>query len=199
MVKKILVEDSDATHTNGFFIPNLYSSQPCESTFRQARSLTSTFSTVINFNILDIINRIEKIQLQSDIINSSKNEIKFPRFQKKAASKSNRLDCHRMEGLNSDTIIALIENAKETVTSELNDLEIDTSKLDFHCQISPVSEDDLTDIQNNSSDDLYDEWDSDSDEIESRTETLVSDYTDSEPEEEIQEDINSLSGISYCV
>lgn len=43
------------------FIPWLYSSQPCEQIFRQMRSMTSTFSTIVNFNLLGILRRLNRL------------------------------------------------------------------------------------------------------------------------------------------
>lgn len=49
------------------FIPWLYSSQPCEKIFRQTRSMTTTFSTIVNFNFLDLLRRLNKIQVLNEI------------------------------------------------------------------------------------------------------------------------------------
>lgn len=49
------------------FTPWLYSSQPCEKTFRQIRSMTSTFSTIVNFNLLSILRRLNRLQILSEI------------------------------------------------------------------------------------------------------------------------------------
>lgn len=151
LVKQILVEDpvEDSTK-NGLsgdkksaFFPNLYGSQPCESTFRQVRSFTSTFLTVVNFNMLEIVNRIKKIQLQNDIITTSNNLIKFPRFEKKIAKAEDHSDPSRSEGLNRASIISEIERAMEDVSCELKKFGIDTSKLNFHCQVKPIFEEDM--------------------------------------------------------
>lgn len=53
-----------------WFQPNLYSSQPCESTFRRLRSFTSTFSTVANCSVKEAVSRVSKIQLQSEIVHN---------------------------------------------------------------------------------------------------------------------------------
>lgn len=68
-----------------YFFSNLFDSQVCEAMFRQLRSFTSTYCTVVNFDMLEIINRIRKIQLQNEIIISCNDRINFPRFEKKAA------------------------------------------------------------------------------------------------------------------
>lgn len=202
LVKKVLQEDADEildeTGRNilrdSSFIPNLYSSQPCESTFRQLRSMTSTYSTVVNYNMFEVVHRVKKIQLQNDIIVNSKDEIKFPRFQKKLIRTSNRSsdqEYHRFEGLNRCTIIAEIEKAKLSVISDLTSLKIDTSKLDFHCQVKPVFEEEITEVDN----DLDSEFDSDFEEMAFADEPL---YPDSDHEiehdEDLQDDLNFLSG-----
>lgn len=155
LVKQILVEDSQQGTEKNFF-PDLYASQPCEKMFRQVRSFTSTFSTVVNFNMLDVMHRIKKVQLQSDIIAEWNESIKFPRFEKKLSAKSS--SSNYLDGLTQKSIKTVIERAKNAVTRDLENFEIDTSKLNFHCQVKPVLE-------------IDDERDSD-DEIDSDAEDL---------------------------
>lgn len=49
------------------FLPWLFSSQPCEKVFRETRSMTSTFSTVVNFSLYDITKRLTRIQALNEI------------------------------------------------------------------------------------------------------------------------------------
>lgn len=49
------------------FQPSLYNSQACENTFRQLRSFTTVFSTVVNCSIKEMIGRLDKIQILNDI------------------------------------------------------------------------------------------------------------------------------------
>lgn len=63
------------------FLPHLFSSQQCESTFRLLRSLTSTYSTVTNFTAKEAINRIDKIELQNQIMHVMP-EFTYPRLGK---------------------------------------------------------------------------------------------------------------------
>jgi len=60
-VEKIRETDTDQ------FTPWLCSSQPCEKIFRQMRSMTSTFSTIVNFNLLGILRRLNRLQILNDI------------------------------------------------------------------------------------------------------------------------------------
>lgn len=141
LVKHVLVDESSgetSSDNNKIFFSDLYGSQPCEKTFRQVRSFTSTFSTVVNFNMLDIIHRIKKVQLQSDIIADSNDKIKFPRFEKKVATTEGSRGRNKLEGLNSTSIKSEIERAKNAVTCDLAEFKINTSKLDFHCQVKPI-------------------------------------------------------------
>lgn len=62
------------------FMPCLLGSQPCELLFSQARSFTSTYSTVVNCSVKEFIRRISKMQLQNDISHSLSSEYEFPRL-----------------------------------------------------------------------------------------------------------------------
>lgn len=64
------------------FIPNLLNSQPCERIFRQVRSFTSTYSTMANCSVKEILERISKFQMQSDIIQNLSNLFEFPHLGK---------------------------------------------------------------------------------------------------------------------
>lgn len=70
------------TNRSHLFLPELFSSQPCESTFRQFRSFSSTFSTVINCTVKEAASRISKIQLQNEIMNGLSNNFVFPGLMK---------------------------------------------------------------------------------------------------------------------
>jgi len=60
-------------------LPHLFSSQPCEKCFRAARSLTSTFATVVNFSMLQLLSRLRRIDLQTHIVHALKGKYVFPR------------------------------------------------------------------------------------------------------------------------
>lgn len=68
------------TKRESLFLPHLMSSQPCESTFRQFRSLTSTYSTVTNCTVKEALSRISKIQIQNDIIQSTSTNFTYPKL-----------------------------------------------------------------------------------------------------------------------
>lgn len=75
------------------FLPHLLSSQPCEAIFRQIRSLSSTYSTVVNCTVKEILGRINKISLQNDIVKnlSSTSNIVIPKALALAKSQHKEL------------------------------------------------------------------------------------------------------------
>lgn len=50
------------------FLPSLFDSQTCETTFRIFRSMTTTQFTKINFGILELIHKIGRLEVQNDIL-----------------------------------------------------------------------------------------------------------------------------------
>lgn len=67
----LLMEKCREKETPELFIPWLYSSQPCEKMFRQTRSMTTTYSTVVNFDTFDLLTRLTKIQAINDIVSDT--------------------------------------------------------------------------------------------------------------------------------
>lgn len=74
------------------FLPQLFGSQQCESTFRQLRSLTSTYSTVTNCTVKEALSRVNKIQFQNEVMHLTSSKFHYPRLaSKKDASKLHTL------------------------------------------------------------------------------------------------------------
>ncbi|CAF3378113.1 unnamed protein product, partial [Rotaria sp. Silwood2] len=62
---------------------HLFSSQPCEATFRSARSLNGAFSSITNFSMFEFMSKIEKISILNKIKSTEEStdatySIKFP-------------------------------------------------------------------------------------------------------------------------
>lgn len=64
------------------FLPYLFDSQACESTFRQFRSMTTAYSSVTNCTVKEALSRIGKIQLQNEITHATSSSFVYPRSQK---------------------------------------------------------------------------------------------------------------------
>lgn len=97
-------------------MPLVYSSQPCESFYRQIRSFTSTYSTVANCTVKEILERINKIQLQNDISSDGDSIFKFPQKLKTCDSKSLKITEHSLP--NHADILEVIEEAKKVAIND---------------------------------------------------------------------------------
>lgn len=114
------------------FLPFLLGSQGCESTFRQIRSLSSTFLTSVNCSLYDMLQRLRRMLFLNDMTVNC-DTLKFPRIEK---AESNNVPVV----LPTDKeIIDTIENARQEAVSDVKALGIDTEMVSFHCQVKPIS------------------------------------------------------------
>lgn len=117
---------------SNLFLPFLFNSQPCESFFRKIRSFTSTYSTVANCSIKEIIGRINKIQLQGDI--AYRSDYQYPRSD----SSSCTIENDYVLPAEKDILKRIIQSKKDAfifarqigLTTEKN-----IENIDFSCQI----------------------------------------------------------------
>ena len=63
------------------FLPWLLGSQCCEKTFRAAQSMTSTFSTIINFSMLGLLRRLHRLEIQIQLESEENSEVVYPRTE----------------------------------------------------------------------------------------------------------------------
>ena len=107
---------------NKNFLPWLLGSQCCEKVFRAARSMSSVFSTIINFNMLGLLQRFHRLHIQT-ALESESNEttIKYPHVE--GHKKKDGHSCTNIHGIHSlslddveKSVEQACEKAKETVT-----------------------------------------------------------------------------------
>ena len=67
---------------NTSFTPWHLGSQSCEKAFRACRSLSSTFSTILNFGMLGLLRQLHRMQIQI-ALETEDNEMKFQRRNKR--------------------------------------------------------------------------------------------------------------------
>lgn len=79
----VFLKEEKLTH---LFVPHMFSSQPCESFYRQLRSLTTVNSTVTNCSTKEILNRISRIQILNEISNDKESGFLFPKPLKSSNS-----------------------------------------------------------------------------------------------------------------
>ena len=90
-----LITIRDHVNNSKCFLPWLLGSQSCEAAFRAARSMSSIFSTMINFGMLGLLRRLHRLHIQLALQANSDKEIIFPRVikqQRKAQRLSHSLD-----------------------------------------------------------------------------------------------------------
>lgn len=93
--------------TPELFLPMLFSRQPCESTFRQLRSMTSIFWTRINFNLLELLHMIGRLELSNEIVYDKLSaDVNFPRAQSRTGK------CIHYDLPSNDEFIKVLEEAK---------------------------------------------------------------------------------------
>lgn len=116
------------------FMPWLYSSQPCESFYRQIRALSPCNSSVTNFTVKEMIDRVHKIQLQNEI--SFDPETSFI-FHTSNTRQSVPPRC--LELPTEQEILDTIEQCKMSAMNdaiELNLMSKDDPSMDFECNLA---------------------------------------------------------------
>jgi hypothetical protein len=107
----------------------LFSSQPCENTFRSARALTGPFSTMTNFTIQQFLSKTRKISILNEIkcfeeSNTDSNKIKFPTHHKQNQNNSSSSIPTNLDEITIDNIEKTIYDAYEYAKSVIEKLEM---------------------------------------------------------------------------
>lgn len=155
----IFLKKQNLTH---LFIPYLFCSQPCESFFRNVRSLTSINSTIVNFSTKEILNRISRIQILSEISNDKSSGLVFPKTL--SSSKNRSIKYGDKHFPNENEIIKIILKCKDIAICEALKLGLlqHNQKYDdsiFSCSVPPYIPISKKLNENSNSD----EWESDND------------------------------------
>lgn len=133
LVKYILqLEKVNMPH---LFMPHLLGSQPCEDLFRAMRSFTTTYSTVANCTVKEMLERVSKIELQNDISSSIGDLYVFPRYNQK----SDVIEIPILPSVHE--IEEEIERAKRNAINDAIALRLINAKevktFDFVCKLIP--------------------------------------------------------------
>lgn len=105
------------------FLPWLLRSQSCERTFRSARSMSSTFSTMINFGMLGLLQRLHRLQIQSTIQSETSTGIIFPRVLKHQSKQGdNAYKNYLLEAITYDNILAAVNRAIDKARALVEEL-----------------------------------------------------------------------------
>ena len=114
-------------------------SQACENFFKMLRTMSTTHSTVVNFTLLESINRVQRLHMQSEILNypfsDNDEKINFPRTKFITPSLDKKKDVIDdieafKDSINIETILNAMISAKKDAIEEISELGIDANKLD---------------------------------------------------------------------
>ena len=197
---------------DALYMPWVLGSQSCEKIFRSARSMTSIFSTVINFSVLGLLRRLHRLKIQSQLqAESYQSGIIYPQVKKhenKEGNKScnehrkkpentdSRMSCSKHENMgekksciiysvkeiSNSDIFKVITLAKTKAQTDIKNLGIDVSNLDINETFSNENLD-------SDSDDDCEQFEESVD-----SSTIVKDVCMDNPED-VKKDIESLSDI----
>ena len=96
-------------------------SQSCEKSFRAARNMTSTFSTIINFGMLGLLRRLHRLQIQVNLqAEANVTGIIFPRADKhRSKDGQSSYIKHSLEEVTDESILEAVRiaqlNAKASI------------------------------------------------------------------------------------
>ncbi|XP_065092377.1 uncharacterized protein LOC135713194 [Ochlerotatus camptorhynchus] len=124
---KFIVRCRKANRSEQFIINHL-SSQPCETAFRELRSMTTVNHTAVNFTMKEVEQRMQKVQMKLFIVHRRKTELNFPCLQKKQL-KSQKTPIHDLP--NDIQIRQAIEKAANDAIHLLNHLGVEQEDIDF--------------------------------------------------------------------
>ena len=101
-------------------------SQSCEHFFRSLRSMTGTFSTIINFSLLGILQHIHKLSIKGEL--EVDTGMKFPRIerQKQKVGCGKSVPVHiDSANMTDDAIYAILKNAETKAKNMAEKLGMD--------------------------------------------------------------------------
>ena len=127
LVNLVMLMRDKIPNGSELFCPWLLGSQPCEQTFRAARSMTGTFSTVINFSIYALLQRLHRLQIQLQLESEMKETgIQYPRVinHVKKSGFSSDTTFPNLTEVSDKAIADTIESVRMEVISVLEDLGI---------------------------------------------------------------------------
>ena len=109
------------------FFPWLLGSLSCEKTFRSARSMSTVFSSVLNFSILGLLHRLHRLNILAMLqVDAEKSGIRFPRVEKyieRSGTKS--YVAPSVASITNQEISKAVENALGRAKETLVNLEMD--------------------------------------------------------------------------
>ena len=120
----VVLRDMFPSLSTTCYLPWLLGSQPCERAFRAARSMSTVFSTVINFGILGLLRRLQRIQIQIVLQSQSPvTGIIYPQLEvHKKKDGINKENIHSVSDITNEEIEAAVKAGFNRARSVMEDL-----------------------------------------------------------------------------
>ena len=120
------------------FMQWLLGSQSCEKVFRTARSMTSTFSTVINFSILGLLRRLHRMEIQLKLESEDENGIIYPRVEehRKKDGHSKQWE-YNLTQITDKQINEAVEKGKTKAKAAIEELGMSDVLIKADCSNNP--------------------------------------------------------------
>ena len=155
LITYLMVVRSQISSDQMAFLPWLLGSQVCEKTFRTARSMSSTFSSVLNFSILGLLRRLHRLQIQSVLqAQSEESKIKFPRIDRHCSKEgTNNYQNKSLTSINDNDIAEAVKKALNQAKSTMSTLGMAETLQKFDCFTNNSTNDDIEDDDESDDDD----------------------------------------------
>ena len=188
------VRDALPCETN-CFMPWLMGSQSCEKIFRAARSMSSTFSTCINFGMLGLMRRLHRLHIQLCLEAESENTgIHYPRAERhkcKDGTSNFNLSCANASTLQNHMILDAVNMGKEEAKKMISCLGMSDLLKRAKCWENPPIPTDI------SEDDLQEEEEDDENILEADICEVLQEITLQEDADQIASGISELSEVGF--
>ena len=183
-----LIQKDDRMNDDNF-LPWLLGSQSCESLFRSLRSMTSTYSTMVNFSLYGLLQRLHKLHIQEECHSKTgeASGIHFPRQERygKRKNGTKQYENFSVTAITPDKIYDILKKAERRAQESMKRLGMaDTLKKDDKW-ISPPVATHLVIEENDSEDD-------DDNDGDGKNESIDHFVSSSEEMSEVIQDIDKL-------
>ena len=132
------------------FLPWMLGSQTCERTFRTVRSMSSVFSTVLNFSVLGLLRRLHRINIQQTLQADLQSAVKFPNLEKYRNKEGKKIS--EPLRIKDDEIDEAVQRAKAKARNTIQEMGMD-KLLKVHSVWDKENTDLLAEIQDDDDDD----------------------------------------------
>lgn len=117
-------------------MPFLYESQACENIFRQLRSLSTVYSTVINCTLKESIQRISSIHFQNQVIQQTSNDFVFP-LAHNSKLMQNSVSLPTADGINKE--ILFCKQLAMITAQKFGLIKVNNAKCkQYVCKVNPL-------------------------------------------------------------